>query len=108
MLSVGDVAEVTGFADAHRLHSCAVISHGVRADGHTGAAEVGDQPFFRIHGAQRGARVGLGQFIEQRAGVADGAFDLPEGIAAMKFCRDVASYVSTVDLIQRSNFCQGV
>ena len=36
--------------------------------------------------------------------MADGAFDLPEGIATMEFCRDVASYVSTVDFIQRANF----
>src|SRR5271170_5159830 len=84
MLSVRNAAEVAGFVDAHLFHSCTVVSHWVRADSHAGTAEVGDQAFFRIHGAQRGVDVGFGEFVEQRAGITDGTFDLPEGIAAMK------------------------
>ena len=56
----------------------------MRAHGHAGAAEVSHQPLFGIHGTQRRFDIRLGEFVEQRPGVADGALDLPEGIAAMK------------------------
>jgi len=61
-----------------------VIGHGMRPDGHASAAKVRDQAFFLIHGAQWRISVGLGQPVEQWTGIADGAFDLPEGVAAMK------------------------
>jgi hypothetical protein len=56
----------------------------VRADSEAGAVEVGDQALFVIHGLEWRGGVGLGMIFEQRARAADGAFDLPEGIAAMK------------------------
>ncbi len=56
----------------------------MRADGESGAMEVGDQALFVIHGLERGRSVGFGLLFEQRAGGADGAFDLPEGVAAVK------------------------
>jgi hypothetical protein len=41
--------------------------------------------------------------------MADGAFDLPEGVAAMEFCGDGANCVSTAcDFIQCSNFRQRI
>jgi len=36
-----------------------------------------------IHGCERGGFVRFGVLFEQRAGSADGAFDLPEGVAAI-------------------------
>jgi hypothetical protein len=46
--------------------------------------EVGDQALFVVHGLERRGRVGFGLGFEQGASDADGAFDLPEGVAAMK------------------------
>ena len=42
--------------------------------------------------------------------MADGAFDLPEGVAAMEFCGDGARLRSphACDFIQRSNFRQRI
>ncbi len=67
------------------FHARAVIRHGMRADGHASTAEVGDQAFFSIHGAQRGFGVGFGKTVKQRAGMADRALDLPESVSAMEF-----------------------
>ena len=60
------------------------VGHGMRADGETGAVEVGDQTLFVGHGFERRRGVGFGRSFEQRAGAADGAFDLPEGVAAVE------------------------
>src|SRR6266849_3359993 len=85
MLAMGNAAEFARSADSHRFHPRAVISHGMRPDGHASAAEVGHEALFIIHGPQWGFGVRLRQFIQQRARMADRALDLPEGVAAMKF-----------------------
>ena len=84
MLSIRDAAKVAGFVNAHRIHARPVIGHRVRPDCHTSAAKVCDQAFFLIHGTQRRTSVGFGQSVKQGTGMADGAFDLPECVAAMK------------------------
>ncbi len=63
----------------------------MRADGESGAVEVGDQALFVIHGLKGRRRVRLGLLFEQGAGGADGAFDLPEGVAAVECDFRVAS-----------------
>ena len=83
-LAVGNIAQFAGAADAHGIEPVTAIGHGMRPDGESGAVEVGDQAFFVVHGLERRRRIGFGQFFEQRSGRANGAFDLPEGIAAMK------------------------
>src|SRR5215469_6210949 len=80
----GQIAEFDGAPDAHGIEPLAAVGHGVRADGESGAVEVGDEAFFVVHGLQRGGSVGLAGLLEQRAGAADGSFDLPEGVAAVE------------------------
>ena len=53
--------------------------------GQAGTAEVGDQPLFGIHGAQRRFGIRLGKFVQQGPRVTHRALDLPESIAAMQF-----------------------
>ncbi len=60
----------------------------MRAHGHAGATEIGHQSLFRIHRTQRRFGIRLGKFVEQWSGVTDGAFDLPEGVAAMEEIAD--------------------
>ena len=55
----------------------------MRADGESGAVEVGDQALFVIHGLERRGGIGFRLLFEQRTGGADGALDLPEGVAAV-------------------------
>jgi hypothetical protein len=54
------------------------------ADGQACAVEVGNQALFLIHGGEWRAFIGLGVLFEEWAGGPDGAFDLPEGVAAVK------------------------
>jgi hypothetical protein len=54
------------------------------ADGEACAVEVGDQALFLIHGSEGRTFIGLGMLFEEWAGGADGAFDLPEGVAAVE------------------------
>src|SRR5579863_9013747 len=82
MLPVGNATEVTCFMYAHRIHTRAVIGHGMRPDGHACTVEVRDQAFFLIHGTQRGISVRFRQSVEQWAGIANGAFDLPQCVTA--------------------------
>jgi hypothetical protein len=56
----------------------------MRADGESGAVKVGNQALFMIHGRERGGSIGFGVLFEKRAGGADGAFYLPESVAAVK------------------------
>ena len=56
----------------------------MRADGQACAVEVGNQALFLIHGGEWRAFIGLGVLFEEWAGWADGPFDLPEGVAAVK------------------------
>ena len=56
----------------------------MRADGESGAVEVGNEAFFVGHLCERRFGVGLGELVEQRAGGAYGLLDLPEGVAAVE------------------------
>jgi hypothetical protein len=64
----------------------------MRADGESGAVEVGNQTLFLVHGLEWRRGVGLWLVFEQRAGAADGTFDLPESVAAMKRKFRVSSF----------------
>ena len=63
----------------------AAVGHGMRAYGESSAVEVGDQALFVIHGSERGWCIHFILLFEQWAGGADGALDLPERVAAVKF-----------------------
>jgi hypothetical protein len=71
----------------------------MRADGQSGAVEVGYQAFFLGHRCERRWHVGFGLLFEQRAGGADGTFDLPESVAAMKkvFTTEPRSHGGIID-----------
>jgi hypothetical protein len=56
----------------------------MRADRKSGAVEVGDQALFLVHRSEGRALVGFSVLFEEWAGGADGAFDLPEGVAAVE------------------------
>jgi hypothetical protein len=56
----------------------------MRANGQAGAVEVGNQALFMVHAPEWRGRVRLRLSFEQRTGGADGAFDLPQGVAAVK------------------------
>ena len=62
------------------------------SDGQACAVEVGDQAFFLIHPVQGRALIGFGVLFEEWAGGADGAFNLPEGIAAVEVKFRVSSF----------------
>jgi hypothetical protein len=72
----------------------------MRADCEASAVEVGDQTLFVVHGLKRRVGVGLELVFEKRAGSANGALDLPEGVAAV----EVEFRVSRFRLRVRRNF----
>src|SRR5204862_3980905 len=84
ILAITNSTELDGCAHAHGLHLCPMIGHRVRTDGHPCAAEVGYEPFFMVHRTERGLGIRFREFFQQRARMTHRAFNLPEGIAAMK------------------------
>ena len=56
----------------------------MRPDGEPGAVEVRDQALFVGHLLERRFRVGFRKRVEQWAGGAYGALDLPESVAAVE------------------------
>src|SRR5437879_9247870 len=96
-----------------------MIGHGVRADGHSCAAEVGYKPFFMVHSTERGLGIRFRELLQQRTSIAHRAFNLPESIAAMKkeishFPFPISNFrirtlsLSNANRIQRSDFRQNV
>jgi len=80
----GNVAQFNGTANAHGIEPRATVRHGMWADGETRAVKIGDQALFVVQGLERRRRIGFRLLFEQRSGDADGAFHLPERIAAVK------------------------
>ena len=83
-LAAGKVAKFAGAANTHGIEPLAAVSHGMRADGESGAAEIGNQTLFMVHALERRRRIGLGQFFQQRPRAANRTFHLPESVAAVK------------------------
>ena len=51
--AVRETAKLDGGADALTLERGAMVSHGMTADGESGAAKVGDEAFLGSHGGER-------------------------------------------------------
>src|SRR5688572_529394 len=81
--TIGNLCEIPSAEDAQRVQFFAAIGHGMRADRHARAAEVGEEPFFRCHDLQRGSFLSGFKRLQQRACALCGALHLPESIAAM-------------------------
>src|SRR5689334_16348960 len=63
-LAAGNTAQFAGATNAHGIEPGAAISHGMRADGESGAMEVGDKTLFLVHGLEWGRSIRLGLVFE--------------------------------------------
>ena len=112
--SIGNAAEFAGFVIPDGFHAGAVIGHGVRADRHVRCRGNRPPAALRYSWDAAGIWCRAQVAVEQRAGMTDGAFDLPERIAAMKVSESLEFSghwprdLKLATRIQRANFRQRV